>query len=270
MGLPNSANLYQQMQEAENKMNSYNLAGAPGNIGKAVRGAVRILQPQFQELGRAEAQAYKVPQQVMADYQQAQQSGAFQAPGIQGTEFTGTNPLARLGTALGRVGEQFGNIDALSQGIGFQKQRLEDIIGNIGRQYEAGYQQAQGQYNRLLPLFQAAMSREAAARRGGGGRRRGGINLIAPQRRGQGGGMSQWQALANEAANSGNEGAMYKVMQDWGQQEPDNPILQDYWDQWRAMKYGEGARNVAQEDLGDYLKGQVKGGMNVLSNLMPF
>jgi len=68
MGLPNSANLYQQMQEAENKMNSYNLAGAPGNIGKAVRGAVRNLQPQFQELGRAEAQAYKVPQQVMADY----------------------------------------------------------------------------------------------------------------------------------------------------------------------------------------------------------
>lgn len=160
--MPGSEQIYTDLQGIEGQLGQYNLGAAPGVIRDQLNQAVGGFQPQYQELARQEGRAYGMPQQVMAAYEKAQNSGQFMAPGMSNTQFTGTNPLSRLGNSLGQIGEQFGVADSMSKGLDFQKGRLEDIIGKIGNQYNTSYEQMLGKYNRQLPFYQMALQREEA------------------------------------------------------------------------------------------------------------
>lgn len=160
MAAPTSQQLWGEMQNLENQMGQYNLAQAPDIFRRELGAQMQNFAPQLQELGRAEAQAYKLPFQVSNEFQNMQNAGRFVNPGVVGTQFTGPNPMEVLGMGLGRMGDQFSVIDTLNRGLDMQKGRFEDILGKIGQQYQTGYNQLLDRYNRVTPLYGQALQKE--------------------------------------------------------------------------------------------------------------
>jgi hypothetical protein len=179
MAVPSAGQLYNQLQGINQQLGTYNLGAAPGQIQTAIGNAVNNFRPQYQELANAQNAAYGLPGQVYNEFQNMQNTGAFQNPGISGTQFTGLNPLQVLGVGMGRIGNQFSIADALSGGLDFQKARLEDIIKSVGNQYQTGYNQTLDSYNRLLPLYQQQAQAEENARNRAASSAASGMNLKA-------------------------------------------------------------------------------------------
>lgn len=117
-----------------------------GQFAQKVQG----FKPQYDELARANTQAYAAPAQVMQDYQ------TQYGPGMN----AGPDAFSRLNVALNKVGQYNGTATALGNSINSMQGNLQGIANSVGSNISALGQNLGQQIGYLTPLYQSQLQNE--------------------------------------------------------------------------------------------------------------
>lgn len=137
--------LANQMQAITNQMSGLTPM-ASSDIYRELAGRVGNFQPQYQELADAQTNAYTTAPKMMTGYLQKFGSGAG----------GGANAMSFLSNILQRTGDAQGRVGTLSNVIGAQKGRLEDLANSVNENLMQRRQALNEQYNMLVPRYQNA------------------------------------------------------------------------------------------------------------------
>jgi len=140
---------YAQLQNLMGQYKQY----APTNVNdvnNAIMSKVNYMQPQYQELGQLQANAYAAPAADLAKYQATYGNN------------NGPDQFTRLNSMLQDIGNQFGSQQALGNAIDTAKGRLGDIANGIYNQYTNTGNFLNGQIGTLGSLYGSQLSHEAA------------------------------------------------------------------------------------------------------------
>lgn len=147
--MASSDQTYSNIQNLQQQAQGY-APTSQNTITSMLASKVNNFQPQYQELGNAQAAAYAAPANDLNAFQQ--QDGATGGP----------SAFQRMSSVLNDIGNQYGTANAISGAIDSAKGRIGDIANGVYQQYQNGLNNINTQIGQDSSLYGSQLSHEAA------------------------------------------------------------------------------------------------------------